>query len=263
MSRLKQLVELAPWGRDLAMLWRNRHRGSRSFAGVFPTFDAAQTAASVDGRGAYDNQNQSKTLEDELAGIDQWFDQSDYALLHWVTQWVGAGDRVVDLGGSVGHTFYTFDRLQGLPTELTWQIQELPAAVALGQQIARHKRESRLRFSTDWPDQEAGKTDVLLSAGTLQYMPINIDELLRRVRPERVLLHHLPSTSGAPFWTVQLLNKSSVPYQIFSWPQVQAALSDAGYEIIDEWWQARRVDIPFKRKAFADAYRGLAARRNP
>lgn len=251
-------IQLLPWGRDLYLtLWRSRL--GIAYAGVFDSFEAAQ-AVVADRRCAYDivNQDKSHDLARERKALDNWFPDTDYPLLFWLTRVLAQGHQVLELGGSVGHLFYAAQRLSGLPAQISWTIAELPEAVDLGRRLAAERDEQRLKFADSSDIETLPAADIFVTSGTLQYMQQSLPDILESLesRPRHVLLHNLPVLKDQALWTLQDLQLCQVPYAISSESSLLSRMSDLGYRVVARWVNPRSIDIPFHAQVKIEGYIG-------
>ncbi|MGD2170466.1 MAG: methyltransferase, TIGR04325 family [Gammaproteobacteria bacterium] len=258
-SRIKLAIEMLPMGRDL-YLQLVRKRLGISYRGGFPTYQDALAAAERDKR-EYDivNRNKAEHQQEEESIIDHYLRHYDYPLLFWLSRLLHPDARVLELGGSVGHFYYTSKSYFPHPGDLDWTIAELPQAVELGEKIARKREESQLRFvDSSKLDQTIG-ADVFVSAGTLQYMDTSLGKILESLGslPEHVLLNSVPAHEEREGWTLQYLEVCEIPYRVFSRRSFNAEMESLGYVLVDHWEHPRDIEIPFHAELDVDEYSGF------
>jgi putative methyltransferase (TIGR04325 family) len=258
-QKLKEAIFLLPYGRDIYLyMWRKRI--GISYRGFFHSFDAANQAISHKKANQYDTINKNKTsqIEQERNSLEKWFFDEDYPVLFWLTKHLRKNEVVVELGGSVGHSFYSFEKFGPYPEGIRWYIAELPEAVKLGETLAREKNESRLTFIDSSDIGETAAADIFFTAGTLQYMKDELPKILRSLPrlPQHVIVHNLPSHPLQSYWTTQYLDICEVPYRITSTKHLVQAMLELGYEIVDRWKKERQVEIPFHRNLQVEGYLG-------
>ncbi len=260
------MVELFPMGKDLALVLAGRRR-SLSFRGLYQSGEEARRHVPPRKVSEYDIVNKNKAAKEEIeeAALDTWFHDEDYPLLFWLSRVIGTGTAVLELGGSVGHFFYSIQRYLELPLGLTWTIAELPEAVRLGLKLAGDRGESRLRFVDSSALAGAEPAPVFLSAGTLQYMGQTLPQILKSLRqlPDDVLIHKLPAHKDREYWTLQNLRVCEVPYRIHSRARLLASMEALGYELVASWRKPRTVDIPFHLDLAIEGYLGFFFRKVP
>lgn len=259
-SKLEAFANLLPYGRDL-YLTLMRNRLSISYRKIFSEHDAALAEAESTKQGSYDVLNSQKAdREDfELGKLGSWQYDYDYPLAFYILKLLKPESRVLEIGGSLGHFFYSMKQLDCVPGSVNWTIAELPEAVSLGARLAKRKQEEQLHFidSSEFPD--ADQWDILVSAGTLQYMQEDMPDLISRLqqRPRHVLIHNIPTHESEQFFTLQSLRVCEVPYKIFSKSLLMSRMADLGYQAKSEWLFPRKVEVPFHRSKEILGYMGF------
>jgi putative methyltransferase (TIGR04325 family) len=114
-------------------------------------------------------------------------------------------------------------------------ICDVPAVVAAGRNLARECDAPHLDFTTEFAD--ADGSDVLLTCGTLQYLPDDLAALLRplRRRPRHVLVNRVPFSEQPTYYSVQNIGPTSCAYRIAEGRQFVDAMAGLGYETVDTW----------------------------
>lgn len=259
-GHIKACFDVVPLGRDLYLAFAARS-SHLSFRGVFDDPEAARRGITKTKAGNYDVVNEAKSQNEarERQSLDTWFHSEDYPLLFWLSRFLRPGTKVVELGGSVGHFFYSMQAYYPCGEDLRWVIAELPAAVQLGRRFAEERGEKRLSFMESTRLDEVEESDVFLTAGTLQYMDTPLWELAGRAKlPPQVLVHNLPCHSDKTFWTLQRLELCEVPYRVYSKAELLARMSELGYRLRAEWRTPRDIEIPFHRDIQIEGYLGFA-----
>lgn len=263
-QRVKGLIELTPKGRDIYLSLAGSRLGI-CYRGVFADHAAAQHAAAKSQRNDYDVVNEKKTANaaEERERLGTWFPDADYPLLFWTSQLLHSQQRVLELGGSIGHFYYAAKRHLAFPENLRWQIAELPAAVALGEKIAAERGAVSLMFIDSAEIVRAQAAEVFVSAGTLQYMEQPLWDILSSLvqLPRHVLIHHLPVHGSQSIWTLQNLKVCEVPYRIYSKCELEEHMQTLGYELQTSWSYPRTIEIPFHREYVIEGYLGFYFRR--
>lgn len=133
--------------------------------GVFKSFSEARGSLSTA------KEFDTPELADEYVNVrTQRVFPYDYPVMLWLASAFGSGCvRVLDIGGSVGVHFLSYQRIIRFPQALSWRVAEVPAMVAIGREIALQGGHDRLGF-TDVIDVDAEQPDILLSAGAIQYI---------------------------------------------------------------------------------------------
>jgi len=259
-SRVSRAIELLPYGRDV-VLHVTRNRRGISYRGVFNSWEEAAQAASKGKSFDYDaiNANKASNPEREKQRLETWFHDTDYPLLYWLSRIIDEECTVLDLGGSLGHFFYSIQNKLDLPKTLKYVIAELPSAVAYGTEISRERKENRLSFVDSRKLSSVHDVDVFMTAGTLQYMPKQLPELIDEFNeePRHVLIHNLPVHAEKEFSTIQNLGLCEVPYRIYSVALLCEEMKSRGYELIERWVNDRKIEIPFNRSLAVLGYGGF------
>lgn len=218
-------------------------RTSTSCRGVFASMAEARAAIPADIHAEYDICNEARSVEND---ISREFDiaYEDYPVLYWLQPLMRPGVRVVDVGGSTGGAFYAFSKYLSFPSDMQWLVAELPGAVTIGKQVASARGESRLIF-VDALSRDH-RPDVLLTMGTLQYMPQRLPEILTAsaALPSHVVVHRVPVTDGPSYWTIQNLGIAQVPYHIQNREELTGSVEALGYRMIDSCYTLRGIRIP-------------------
>ncbi len=263
-KRIINSLELLPFGHDLYLQLARKRLGI-TYRGVFESFELAQTSAERHLSNRYDiiNEKKEEHLDQELPVIDQRVLDIDYPLLFWLSRLMRPSQTVWELGGSLGQSFYSFERYFPYPDNLRWVIAELPGAVRTGRKIAAQKNEQRLFFRDSSDAKCVEKAELFLTAGTLQYMESDINDVLDNLGclPAHVLIHNLPAHRTEEFWTLQYLDVCEIPYRIYSIRSLTEKLKNKGYEIIDQWKNPRQIDIPFHPEKSVEGYCGFYFRK--
>lgn len=255
-SVIRLMLEAIPFLGDVYHQYYVYPRRATSCRGVFQTLAEAQLAVSSGQTANYDLCNESRSIERDIDRIYQ-IEYEDYPALFWIKGLVRAGIRVIDLGGSTGGTFYGFAGALSLPADATWLVVELPAAVELGRRVATARREPRLSFTEQLDRQD--RADVFLTMGTLQYMSDPLPDILSGLGelPRHVIVHKVPVTDGAPFWTIQNLSITEVPYYIQNRSTLIASVESLGYTLVDSCSTLRSIRIPFAPDRDVHQYAGF------
>lgn len=262
--RIINSLELLPYGHDLYLQMARKRLGI-TYRGVYESFDQAQGAAESRLPSRYDviNEHKGEHLDQEIPIVDQRVLDIDYPLLFWLSRLMQPDQKIWELGGSLGQSFYSFERYFPYPDDIEWVIAELPAAVQAGQQIAAQRGEHRLRFRESGDTNVGYKADLFLTAGTLQYMEPGVVEVLASLDrlPTHVLIHNLPVHRTDEFWTLQYLDLCEVPYRIYSKESLVKGLESSGYELVDQWKNPRQIEIPYHPEKKVDGYCGFYFRK--
>lgn len=253
------LIDLLPFGRDfyISIL---KDRIGLTYRGYYKDYQSARRPITMYKKNHYDiiNSNKVSNIEREKQSLDNWFHDTDYPLLFWLSKLLRENDIVMELGGSAGHFFYSMQKFNPCPKNVKWIIAELPEAVTLGKEIANERQEKKLFFIESKDIHKAEQIDIFMTAGTLQYMSESLEKILIKLKklPKHVIVHNLPSHKNRNFWTLQNLKQCEVPYQIYSREVLIIKMKSLGYNLIDEWKNDRKIEIPFHRSIKIEGYLG-------
>jgi putative methyltransferase (TIGR04325 family) len=211
------------------------------FMGSFESFAAAQAGAPPSKAVGYDHAEAANLYSPQIYFYD-------YPGLFWLGRSIDAGlTRIFDLGGHVGIKYYAFHRVLSYPESLRWTVCDVPSVVEKGREIAAQREATeQLAFTTDYRD--ASGCDVLYASGSLQYLPVRIDEMLSGLatKPRRIVLN---TTAVHPDRTIYTLNSIGVavcPYRIEHHDELLATLTRSGYRKRDAWRnEGKLIEVPF------------------
>jgi hypothetical protein len=110
-SKIKLFIESLPYGRDLFLI-TFRSRLSIRYRGVYLSFKQASKSI-PNAEQDYDNANREKREHKEQGKefIDSKFRNHDYPLLFWLSRSLTDATDVLELGGSLGHLYYSTKNL--------------------------------------------------------------------------------------------------------------------------------------------------------
>ena len=109
--------------------------------GVYASFEDARAHAPKSVPLGYDHD------EIALGYKGQKFLCSDYPAAFWLREALQDLPSVLDLGGSVGISFYAWEHYFPYPENLHWVVCEVPSVVHAGEKIALEENEDRLHFT--------------------------------------------------------------------------------------------------------------------
>lgn len=237
-----------------AMLVMQRRDHTGLHAGVYDSYQAAFAAIPPDRLGGWDHDVTSKLWIDTAQSVRP----STYPVFFWLEKLLTENTRLVDLGGSIGITYYGYRRYSSMPAGARWTIVEVPAIVEQGRKIAQ--RENAVGLELIDRLEETGPCDILLTAGALQYMEHSVPGLLARLpsRPRHILINKVPLTQGPGFWTLQNYGPAVSPDQIYNEHAFIAYFENAGYALRDRW-AVQDLDciIPFHPERHVREFAGL------
>jgi putative methyltransferase (TIGR04325 family) len=230
-------------------------RGPRNqFRGVYATFAEAEASIAAGARVGYDHE--------ELAGLYRLrmekANQSDYAVLFWLRGILDERAFVLDVGGHVGVSYHGWRNYLTYPPGMRWLVQDMPAIIKVGAELARERPSAGLAFTSDVADGRG--CSIFLAAGSLQYVDESLTALLARVGslPRHLILNKMPVYEGETFVTVQSTGRAFHAYRIYNRAELLAEIAALGYRVVDDWTnREQHCEIPFTRGRDIDAYSGF------
>jgi putative methyltransferase (TIGR04325 family) len=241
------------------------HRFERAFArnwvgafrGVYSSFEEARASAPATKPIGYDNDDSAAMYPDRFERIVP----ADYPTMFWVDKALRAGSRsLFDFGGHVGISYYGFRRYLDYPDDLRWSVYDVPAVRVAGARIAREKGVERVLHFADSIGEASG-CDILLAAGSLQYMERgSFAESLAQLaqKPRQILLNKTPLTSQPGFVTLQNIGTAFCPYTIFNDHELVSSIEALGYRVRDRWQNADILcRLPLTPERSVEAYSGV------
>lgn len=213
--------------------WRffRTRRWENLYLGVFEDFGSARDFASTHGTESGYVIDQRQWLAEHA---DLW--PHDYPMLFWLSRIIGPDDRVFDLGGSIGASYFAFQRVFGFPEGVRWQVCELPDVVAEGRELAARRGETALEFTADLSAVDGAA--ILFTAGALQFVEPTLAEILGRCErpPTHLLINRLPvGDQPRRFVTLQNTGASITPCRVENFAQLGRELAALGYREVDRW----------------------------
>ena len=129
----------------------------------------------------------------------------------------------------------------------------------MGNQIALKQGEATLQFIESHKIDQADAADIFVTTGTIQYLEQDLDDIILSLskRPQHIFINSLPAHSEQYFYTLQYLTACEVPYKIVSQKHLVESLQKLGYELVDQWRQERKLEIPFHLDLTLDCYSGF------
>ena len=240
-------VLAADYARSFAKMPRGRFRG------VYRDFAEAEAAIPRGRPVGYDNDAMGGMYRDRMHKPCE----SDYAVLFWMRDLVQQTTRVFDFGGHVGVSWYGWREHLRFPPGLRWTVCDTPAIVREGETLARQRGADDLSFTSDVADGHGA--DILLVAGSLQYVDLSIADLLARMGsfPRHLFVNKLPLYDGETFVTVQSTGRAFHPYRIENRDAFVAGVAALGYRAVDDWLNHEvSCRIPHTRGRDVEAYSG-------
>jgi putative methyltransferase (TIGR04325 family) len=230
-------------------------RPPNRFRGVYASFSEAEASIPPGERVGYDHA--------ELAGLYRHrmekACQSDYAVLFWLKRILDAkpASFVFDFGGHVGVSYHGWRRYLDYKPGLRWMVEDVPAIVKVGAELAKERESPGLEFTSEVAD--ARGCDVFFAAGSLQYVEEPLPALLQRIGPlpKHIVLNKMPAYDGETFVTVQSTGRAFHAYRIYNAKELIESVVAMGYRLVDDWAnREQHCEIPFTRGRDIDAYSG-------
>ena len=206
---------------------------------------------------------------DHAAAAGMWVDYvapvrpSTYPILFWLRMLLQPDVRLVDLGGSIGLTYYACRKFDTLPDGIRWQVVEVPHIAAQGREVALREAATGLSFESELT--RAGECDILLAAGALQYMERSIPGVLEDLgsRPRYILVNKVALTQKPDFFTLSNYGPAIAPYQVFNEARFLEYFHQHGYTIRDRWTvNDMACDIPFHPEHTVAEFAGFCFERS-
>ena len=230
-----------------------RVTGGGSFRGVFKDFDEAARSAPSNAPLGYDVQQAGEMYRDRMTRVFP----SDYPALFWLRDRLPNARRVFDLGGHVGVSYYAYRRYVPFPAGLRWTVCDVPSVTAAGAALAREQEAHALDFTNVVGD--ASGCDILMAAGSLQYIETPFADQLRSLRelPGSILVNKLATHPRREFVTLQNIGITYCPYRISARDGFPETLAPLGYRLVDTWENPDLVcRVPFHADAGPISYVG-------
>ncbi len=231
----------------------------RLFNGVFSDFASAERAVPAGKHSGYDNEPSAQRVLDEWLYITP----SDYPTMFWLSKILGECSLLFDWGGNVGLTYFAYRRYLSYPAGLVWCVNDVPAVVALGKQVAERESAPALRFTTAF-DELAG-ADVLLAAGSFQFIEDPFEPLRRApALPLDALVTKVPVCDRPAAVTLHNMGTAFCPYHLFNRDAFVGEFASLGYRLADEWpIPGLGCQIPLSPERSIEAYSGFYFTRRP
>ncbi len=226
---------------------------ARRFRGVYGTFEEAIRAAPASKPVGYDNPDAASFMQASGALLP-----SDYPVLFWLGKALEESPLLLDIGGYVGISYYSYRNYLNYPENLQWVVNDVPAVTAAGIEIARRQDSRGLSFTAEIGSALSPRT--VLAAGSLQFIEQNLSDLLLRMGalPTNLIVSKTPITDLPDFVTLQDLGPAVCPYRIFNRKQFIQSIESLGYRLVDSW---ANIDfncrIPFHPDRTVPNYSGL------
>lgn len=201
------------------------------FSGAYRSYQEAMNAIPARKLAGYNHEEIADVTFVEMCSVAPW----DYPVIHWLYRLMPTARRILDAGGHMGTKFRAFRDHLTFEPDHEWIVYDVPAIVKAGRQRADADGLTGLSFTDDIAS--AGRTDIFLASGLLQYVDVPFPELLSKLRekPRHIIINKLAVREGATVVTLENFGKALVPYQIRSREPFFAELQALGYSAVDEW----------------------------
>jgi putative methyltransferase (TIGR04325 family) len=233
-------------------MYRMNHAGL--FTGVYDSRAAAERDIPADRNHGWDNEQSAQLW---LARIDH-MQPTAYAPFFWLAKLLREETTIVDYGGSIGLSYYSYTRRHDLPAGARWIVVEVPQLAATGKQVAIREKAAQLEFITDLA--ATPPCDILLCAGTLQYIDGSVPGFLEKLpaSPRHLLLNKLPLAKRQAYWTLQNFGPAISPYRVFNEKEFFGYVEGAGYILRDRWDVPELAcDVPFYPRHCVPHFSGM------
>lgn len=223
------------------------------FRGVYQSFAEAAATVPADALVGYDHIELAALYRHRMDKANQ----SDYAALFWLKGILDERSFVFDFGGHVGVSYHGWRNYLDYRPGLRWLVEDVPAIVKVGAELARERPSAGLEFTSDVAD--ARGCDVFFAAGSLQYVDESLPDMLRRIGPlpRHLIINKVPMYDGESFVTVQSTGRAFHAYRIYNRDELVASVTALGYRAVDDWAnREQHCEIPFTRGRDIDAYSG-------
>jgi putative methyltransferase (TIGR04325 family) len=247
-------------------LWIKNNRFTKLFfktpwIGMYPTFEEARAAIPDEARTGY---NQQETFEVFRQYPIDRVRPADYAIMLHLRNLLKPGDRVVDLGGSIGMMCYTTQKYFPLPEGVEWIVCDVPKMTEAGALVAEREGAASkpLRFVHSLAD--AGRANVFFSSGALQFIQEPLPALLQSLPelPSAVLINRIPAWNYQAFSTIHDIGFCLAPYSIFNEDAFVESMQRIGYILADRWsCPESTFSVRFRPRVRMNAYAGFYFRR--
>ena len=253
---LREVAMKVPFVRERYGEYLFRKRAP-SWKGIYSSFAEATAAPHRGKLVGYDHEATARREEPNLEVMNP----ADYPMLFWLEKLLPQTRTVFDLGGNLGLAWYSYRHYLAFPAGLRWTVCELPAIAAAGRELAAKKNAGQL-FFTDRP-RDASGADIYFSCGALQYIEEPLGAMLAKLGdpPRHLLINRVPFCDGPGFITLQNNDNWVSPYKVENCDTFMRGIESLGYELVDSWKVARRLEVLLSPAHHAEHYHGMYFRR--
>lgn len=224
------------------------------FTGMYDTYAAAQQDIPKLRNSGWDNKQSAEIWVNHVDHMQP----TAYAPFFWLSTLLQEGTTLVDYGGSIGLSYYSYIRRRPLPLNVRWIVVEVPQIVETGREVARREMASHLEFMEDLAG--APPADILFSAGALQYIEHSVPGFLDHLPslPRHLLLNKVPVTDAQPYWTLQNFYTGISPYRVYNQREFMSYFEKLGYTLRDSWKVPDlSCDVPFHPRRSISEFSGF------
>jgi putative methyltransferase (TIGR04325 family) len=249
---LRKIPFLEKWFNSWVMA--RTDRAGHLFSGLYPSYKEAMADIPASRATGWDHDETAKLWQDEIDPVRP----SSYPVFFWLSCLLREDTTLIDLGGSIGLTYYALRRYLNLPNGATWTVIEVPAIADEGARIAARENATNLRFVSQIADAPAA--DILLSAGAMHFMEESIPGLLERLpkKPRFILLNKLPVADYENTWTLHNYGPALTPNRVFNDREFIGYFESHGYRLKDRWaMEDLYLLIPFHPEKYLRAFSGF------
>lgn len=251
MGAVTAMLSLA---RDLRRAYRYRRPYvTLLYRGIYATFAQARQHLPQQDLQGFDHDVVVDYFEREETG----WRYLDYPAAFWLREAFLQEDRLIDLGGGWGQTYYAYRAKLTYPPRLQWKVYDVAHFLTRGKEVAAERGEERLSFCRSLA--ECGSAGILLAGGALQYMAEDLSDLVDTLeeKPKYLLPHHIPMYEGEDYYTIQRMHHSYVVYRVMNRDNFIRRICAKGYTLRDSWQVPRAVDVMFHPGRRVSHYAGF------
>ncbi len=249
---LRKIPFLQKWFNSLVMA--RTDRAGHLFSGIYSSYKEALADIPAARATGWDLDESAKLWQHEIAPVRP----STYPIFFWLCCLLREDSTLVDLGGSIGLTYYAYRRYRTLPQGASWTVVEVPAIADEGARIAVREQAVGLRFVSQAADAPAA--DILLSAGAMHFMEDSIPGLLENLqkKPRYLLFNKLPVADYENLWTLHNYGPALTPNRVFNVREFMGYFESHGYRLRDRWEvQDLHLAIPFYPEKYLRHFSGF------
>jgi putative methyltransferase (TIGR04325 family) len=253
-SQLREEVDFLPsWLSAARALYEFASTFHSNFRGIYDTMDQARAAAPRSKPLGYDNSQAARMYSDAIL-----VRPGDYPTVLWLGKALTECSQVFDIGGNIGISFYAYQKYLSYPRNLRWIVYDVPAVIEAGNEFAKERPSSGLTFTASL--EQCPGSDIILAAGSLQYIDWNLSEMLAKFvkQPRHLLISRTPFYQGPSYCTLQNIGPSVCPYRIFNRDEFVQSIRGLRYELVDRWSAPDlSCRVPFHPSRTVHSYSGL------